>query len=156
MCASRSRRIRNRAMHRSKTSGLSLVELLVALGIVTILAAVAIPSYRNYVIRSNRSDAEQLMTTIASRETQYLLDARAYTGTIGAGGLNITTMDGGWTCAATCTNGRYTVQVALTAGPPPGFTVTATGVGDQAPDGILTLTSTGTRTRTVGSVTKDW
>jgi type IV pilus assembly protein PilE len=145
------------AMRRASfASGFTLIELLVTVAIVTILAAIALPSYRNYVIRANRSDAEQLMTLIASRETQYLLDARAYTATIGAGGLNIINADGGWVCAATCTNGRYVVQVALVPGPPAGFTITATGIGDQVPDGSLTLTSTGARTRTVGSVTKDW
>jgi type IV pilus assembly protein PilE len=136
-------------------AGFSLVELLVAVAIATVLFAIAVPSYRGYVIRSNRSDAQRLMATIANRETQYLMDARAYTATIGAGGLNITTLDG-WTCAATCTNGRYVIAVALDAGPPPAFTVNATALGDQVSDGNLQLTGSGERTRTVGSVTKHW
>jgi type IV pilus assembly protein PilE len=142
-------------MRPARHAGFSLIELLVTVGIATILFAIAVPSYRGYVIRSNRSDAQRLMTTIANRETQYLFDARAYTDTIGAGGLNITSLDG-WTCEATCTNGRYVVAVVLDAGPPPTFTVTATALGDQIPDGALQLTSSGERTRAVGSVTKPW
>lgn len=129
--------------------GITLIELMVVVAIVGILAAIAYPSYEAYVIRGNRSAAQQLMLKIASREEQYRLDAKSYTATIGSGGLNV--VEDGWTCAATCTNGRYTVSVALVAGPPPGYTVTATAIGRQAsgPGGdsvALTLNDQGAKT----------
>jgi type IV pilus assembly protein PilE len=111
---------------------------MVTVAVVGILAGIAYPSYTAYMKRGYRSQAQQLMTEIQSREVQYMLDARQFTATIGAGGLNITNKDG-WTCAATCTNGKYTVQVTLQAGPPPGFLVTATPTGNQADDGTLYL-----------------
>ncbi len=43
--------------HTRHDSGLSLLELLIVLTIVAILASVTIPSYRNYVYKSRRSDA---------------------------------------------------------------------------------------------------
>ncbi|MBI4291467.1 MAG: prepilin-type N-terminal cleavage/methylation domain-containing protein [Betaproteobacteria bacterium] len=136
--------------------GFSLVELMVVVVIVGILAGVGLPSYQQYVRRSERSKAQQLMLEISNRQQQYMLDARAYTATIGSGGLNIGNKDG-WTCTATCTNGKYVITVTLAAGPPPTFSISADPTGTtQADDGTLTLASTGTKTRMVGSTDKGW
>lgn len=140
----------------ARRHGFTLIELMVVVAVIGILAAVAYPSYTSYMKRGYRSQAEQLMSEIASKEVQYMLDARAFTATIGSGGLNIPNKDG-WTCTSTCTNAHYTVQVTLVAGPPPGFYVTATPSGNQDSDGTLYLNadtggsySEGLRTRTAG------
>ena len=128
--------------------GFTLIEVMVVVAVIAILAAVAYPSYQQYIIRANRSAAQQLMMKIASREEQYRLDAKTYTATIGGtGGLNV--VEDGWDCTtdtAKCTNGRYTVTVALVAGPPPGYTITAAAGGPQLSDGNLTLNDQGTKT----------
>ena len=119
-----------------RASGFTLIEFMVTFVIVGIVAAAAISTYQNYIIRANRSAAEQFMLTIADRQTQYLLDARSYAPSIGGGGLNLT--------PPTTVANNYTVAIALTAGPPPGYLITATPIsGRQAGDGGLTLDSTG-------------
>jgi len=125
---------------RKRRSGFTLIEVMIVVAIIGILSAIAYPSYLQYLQRVNRSQAEQLMMEISTKQVQYFLDARAYTATIGAGGLNIPNRDD-WTCAATCSNGRYTVQVDLVVGPPPAFMVQATATGKQAGDGNLYLNS---------------
>src|SRR6478735_1073020 len=62
--------------------GFSLIELMIAVAIVGILAAIALPSYSQYIIRTNRSAAETFMFQLANKEEQYLLDQRQYTSTV--------------------------------------------------------------------------
>jgi type IV pilus assembly protein PilE len=125
-----------------KTAGFTLIELMIVVAVIGILAAIVYPSYQAYVRRANRSAVEQLMMKIASKEEQYLLDARAYTATLtGTPSLNLGTTEDTYTCTATqCTNTRYTVAVTFSAGPPPSYTITATAVGPQAVDTAKTLT----------------
>jgi type IV pilus assembly protein PilE len=70
--------------------GFTLIELMITVAVVGILAAVAYPSYRDHVRRGMRSAGQQFLMDMAQREEQFLLDQRNYTGTLGAGGLNLT------------------------------------------------------------------
>jgi type IV pilus assembly protein PilE len=136
--------------NKARSTGFTLIELMIVVSVVAILAAVAIPSYRNYNIRANRSQAAQILLTISNREEQYLLDARAYTDVLGSSGLNI--KQDNWSCggstSTTCTNSFYTVTVTPAVGPPPTWSATAVPIAGsyQAPDGTLALSSDGTKT----------
>src|SRR5680860_471735 len=126
-------------MNRSK--GFTLIELMVVVAIVGILAAVAFPSYSQYVVRANRSAAQQIMLDVAGRAEQYRMDARDY-----PNGLNTGTSPLTFAVPADIAS-DYTVTLTRAAGPPPSFTVTATPVagGRQVSDGVLSLTSAGTK-----------
>lgn len=124
---------------KTKQTGFTLIELMITVAVVAILASIALPSYRQYVVRANRSSVQQFMLDIANREEQYMLDARSYTATIGAGGLNMST--------PADVTGKYTVTVAAPVANPPSFTVTATPAAGsiQAGDGTLTLNNLGVK-----------
>lgn len=51
--------------------GFTLVELLVVIAIIGILAAIAFPLYKGYIIMAKLSEAENAMSTVASGVTAY-------------------------------------------------------------------------------------
>jgi type IV pilus assembly protein PilE len=116
--------------------GFTLIELVIAMVIIGILAAVAIPSYAAYVQRGNRVATQAFLSDVASRQQQYLLNRREY------GSL----ADIGFTVPADIAK-AYTVTVTteLPNNAPPRFTATATPVGGQADErcGTLTINSAG-------------
>ena len=115
--------------------GFTLVELVVTVAIVGILASASYGSYQNYLMRANRSAAQQFMLDVVNRQELYLLDARTYATDVGNTGLGMTIPDQ--------VSRHYAITIALTAGPPPGYVVTATPGGNQAKDGVLTISGDG-------------
>lgn len=120
--------------------GFTLIEVMIALVVVALLAAIAYPSYLQQVVKSNRSTAQSHLMDIAQRQQQYLLDNRSYAADVAT--LSLTT--------PTSVSGLYTISIAVVAGPPPTFTATATPIAGkaQASDGTLTINSAGTKTPT--------
>ena len=117
-----------------KRNGFSLIELMIALAIIAVLAAIAIPSYRDYVIRSHRRAAQTSMVDIANRQQQYFVANRAY------GSETVL----GYVLPPEVSE-YYTYDIETDPSGPPNFTITFTPQGGQAVDGELTLTSEGVK-----------
>ncbi len=62
-----------------KSFGFTLIELMITVAVIGILAAVAYPSYVDYVKRSNRAEAQRELMRIANLQEQYFIDHRTYT-----------------------------------------------------------------------------
>lgn len=122
-------------MRLRKISGFTLIELMVVVAIVAILAAIAVPAYRQYVIRGNRSAAMAQMMDLATREQQFLLTNRAYadTAALVASGYALPSE----------VSPFYSWTVDAPAGAAPSFVITFTPIAGQASDGVLTLDSSG-------------
>lgn len=64
---------------RRRNRGFTLVELIVAMVILSILAAIAIPSYSQYVLKSHRTEAKAALMDAASLEERYFSTSNLYT-----------------------------------------------------------------------------
>ncbi len=118
--------------------GFTLIELMVVAAIVAILAAIAYPSYQQYVIRGKRSAAQAQMMDIANRQQQYLLANRSY--------ASKTQLESGGYALPSEVSSNYGYSITVGSGTPPTFTITSTPSGAQASDGNLTLSSDGSKT----------
>ena len=122
-------------------SGFTLIEVMIVVAIIGILVSIAYPSYQQYIIRSNRADAQAYLLDLAQRQQQYLMDVRTYAGSEGE--LSATkprTVD---------TNYSITFE---TANSPPTFTITASPQsGIQTGDGDISIDQAGNKIWNGGS-----
>jgi type IV pilus assembly protein PilE len=70
-----------------RSRGFTLIELMIVVGIVAILAAIAIPSYSEYVKRGRIIDAVSKLSTQRVKMEQYFQDNRSYAGACTAGSI---------------------------------------------------------------------
>ena len=123
---------------RRRHGGFTLIELMIAIVIVAILLAIALPGFQNQMIRGHRSAAQSEMLEIANRQKQFLLSDRAYA-------TKATLTAGGYALPADIAK-HYDYDVTIPASTIPAFTITFTPKGAQASDGALTLDSEGVKT----------
>jgi type IV pilus assembly protein PilE len=131
-------RKRNMRDEWSRQHGFTLIEVMIALVMVAILAAVALPTYRDQLRKSARAQAQAFLTDMASRQQQYLVEKRAYA-------LSMTSLG---MAAPAAVDSAFAIAVAAVDGPPPTFVITATASGDQAKDAcsVMTIDNAGNRT----------
>lgn len=122
--------------------GFTIIELLIVIAVISILAAIALPAYNDYVQRSKLVEAFSTLSDFRVRQEQFYQDNRRYDGA----GLN--------GCGAVAPNSKYftfgcvpvTTAPATTAQT---YTVTATGIANQGlTDFIYTLNEANVRATT--------
>jgi len=115
--------------------GFTLIELMIAVAVVGILAAIAYPSYQDSVRKARRADAKSALLDAAQRQERFYSENSQYTAPLGTGGLNL---------SATTTDGYYTLAItnadANTAGRISTFTITATPVAGTTQEKDTTCT----------------
>ena len=121
--------------------GFTLIELMLVVGLISILVAIALPSYLSFVQKGKRSDGMAALMNTAQLQEQFLLDRNTYSATLAGLGMSNPTPEG-----------HYNITIAAaTANCPINrcFSLTATPIGSQADDtqcASLTLASNGTKT----------
>jgi len=134
----------------TKTSGFSLIELMIVVAIIGILAGIGIPAYQSHMLKSHRADAQTILLDMAARQERFIAQRNTYTTDIStAAGLNMgttTSKEGYYTLtAAACGGGLIANCYLLTA------TATTTGGQDNDTDcAIITFSSAGVKSGTTG------
>ena len=134
--------------HRAR--GVTLIELMVGIAIVGVLAGIAYPNYRDYVVRGNLADASTGLATIRAQMERHFQDNRSYA-TVGTFTTPCAAAAGTRTfgnfvvsCLGTPTATAFTLS-AVGSGPVAGFTYTITEADVRAttsvPSGWTTCAS---------------
>lgn len=136
--------MQSRKTSRQRTAGVTLVELMIAVAIVGILAAIAYPSYQAQVRRGDRADGKaELMEAAQEMEKCYTrygvynnAACNSYNGILGNNRVS--------------ENGRYLITFAPGSVTRNTYTLRATRQPAFGPDpecGVLTVNQSGVRTR---------
>ncbi len=117
----------------ARLRGFTLIELVIAILVVAILAAIAIPSYSYAIEKSRRTDARTAVLDLAAREQRYYSLQNSFTTSFVA--LGYASAAQGNPTSVTVGSGYYSVTLGpATPTDPPTFTVTATAIGSQLDD----------------------
>jgi type IV pilus assembly protein PilE len=100
--------------------GFTIIELMIAVAIIAILAAIALPAYNDYVQRAKITEAFTALSDFRVRMEQFYQDNRRYDGA----GLN--------GCGVAGPNSKYfNFLCAPGALPSQTYTITATGIANE-------------------------
>lgn len=128
---------------RAQQRGVTLIELMTVIVIIAILASIAVPSYRNYLLRAQRTEATTALLRVQAAQEKFYLQNNAYTDDVDGAppaGLGL---------LAVTERGFYDIEVDLAAdGQSYEATATPVAGAGQADDDRCTgfsVTSTGER-----------
>ncbi len=100
--------------HLRKSAGFTLIEIMIVVAIIGILSSIAVPAYRDYIIRARLSDATSGLAETRVRMEQFYGDNRTYAAGAGGCGAVMAVVD------------QFTLTCAIGAGGQQ-YTITATG-----------------------------
>jgi len=115
--------------------GFTLIELLITVAIIGIISSIAYPSYSDFVLRSNRSEAQRELLRIANLQEQLFVDRRVYTEDMTVLGLA--------TDPYKTDSENYSIDAKVTGST---FVLTATALGNQKTNDTSCVTFTVTDT----------
>ncbi len=121
-----------------RARGFTLIELMIAVAIVAIIAAIALPSYNRYVLRAHRAPGHDIIMAVASAQERFYTNFNRYATTLAEIGFT--------TATATSEGGYYIVSLPAT-GDTQTYLLRATPQGTQVNDACanLTLTNAGVK-----------
>ncbi len=123
--------------------GVTLMELMVVVAILSIVATIAVPSYRRYLIRSNRVEAKIALLQLQTAQEKFYMQNNAFTADLTGASPD------GLGLLATTETGKYTIEVDVPADGQ-SFSATATpaaggGQQDDSECATFSINERGTR-----------
>lgn len=121
-----------------RTTGFTLIELMITVAIIAILARIAYPSYQQYILKSHRADAKTALLDLATRQERLFTLQNTYTTVPASLGYAAASFP---FAIQSGTQSYYQLYVTLTGTPggtgasAPGYSASAVNVGPQTADG---------------------
>ncbi len=144
---------------RARQRGVTLIEVMIVVVIVSILLAIGLPGYQNQVRKTKRALGKGELQTVAARQEQYFINNKGYAvelddlgyDVVGSGSSQSFYIDADSNVSASSSGAIYQIKFVVAAGPPASpsagyFKLEADPVGGQAKDtycGSLYLDSAG-------------
>jgi type IV pilus assembly protein PilE len=134
-----------------KQRGFTLIELMIAMVVIAILAAVGYPSYLDYVARGKRAEGKGALLRAAQQLERFYSVNNCYPsntancGSAGSSAAALTAASINAFSGDSAASSAYNVTVTTNA---QDFTVTATPIFTDTKCGNLTLTNTGAKGKT--------
>ena len=106
--------------YKSSQDGFTLIEMMITVAIIGILAAIALPSYQDYVRKGKAAEATSTLAGLRVQMEQYFQDYRTYED-----------VDGKTAPCAPPTNSAKYFTYSCSSQKPTTYTITAAGVAGQ-------------------------
>lgn len=129
--------------------GFTLIEIMIALVLLSILVAIAYPSYRDYVIRASRAAAQEEVLQLSSVQEKIYLNSNGYSNDV-TGAYNGNATGGLGKTSGRTSDAKYDLSM-VAAGQSYILTATPVAGSMQQNDGAFSVASDGTRTCTTPS-----
>ncbi len=119
-----------RLFHSSISIGFSLIELMITIAIISILSVITYPQYTDFVLRTNRSEAQRELMRIAHLQESLFIEEKTYKNDMTLLGLNADPY--------ITSSGLYSIDAKVTNNSVE-FTLIATALKNQALNDTMCL-----------------
>ncbi|MGQ2994784.1 type IV pilin protein [Variovorax sp.] len=124
----------------ARAPGFTLIEMMIVVALIAILAAIALPSYNDYIRRGQQPEAFNALSDFRAKMEQYYQDNRKY--------------GSGTTCANDATasswnefkaTNRFSYACTITDGAQQAYSISATGTSGQVKNDVYSIDQNGNR-----------
>lgn len=135
-----------------KHSGFSLLELIMALTVFSIVTVIAVPTYQQQLYKSRRSDAQASLISLQLAQEQYRNNCWQYASTLA---INTNcNPDGNYTLSASSISPNHYYQLSIQSATTTSYILTATATSIQIGDShcqTFSIDQSGTKTARTGN-----